>query len=186
MDEELTVEGVVSGSQASLPGCSVYVYDNGSVDTTVERAQTAGALIRVESTLGKGSVARQEFADVDADVYVMADGDGTYDPAEAPLLVKRLMEDRLDMAVGCRVGPFGRPGHRLGNRVFNHLYRWLFGTGFTDIFSGHRVLSRRFVKSFPAVSTGFDIETEKSVHASQLREPSAEVEVAYRARPEGS
>ena len=129
------------------------------------------------------------FADVDADVYVMADGDGTYDPAEAPVLVKRLVSDELDMVVGSRAAGSGmasRAGHTVGNQAFNRVYRWLFGAGFSDILSGYRVLSRRFAASFPAVSSGFEIETEMSVHASQLRLPVGEVEVAYRSRPGGS
>ena len=186
LDEETTVAGVVTGFRGALSEATVYVYDNASVDATAKRAAEAGAVVRFESIPGKGSVVRRMFADVDADVYVMADGDGTYDPADAPLLVKRLVEDNLDMVVGCRAGPTGRLGHAIGNRAFNHLYRWLFGTGFNDILSGYRVFSRRYVKSFPAVSTGFEIETEMSVHASQLRLPVAEVDVAFLARPEGS
>lgn len=186
LNEERTVGDVVAGFRASLPEAIIYVYDNGSTDGTIVRAQEAGAVVRVESVPGKGSVVRRMFADVDADVYVMADGDGTYDPSEAPLLVKRLAGYDLDMVVGARTGSFGRTGHAAGNRSFNALYRWLFGDRFTDIFSGYRTLSRRFVKSFPAVSTGFEIETEISVHASQLRLPTAEVDVAYQARTEGS
>ena len=138
---------------------------------------------------GKGHVVRAMFAEVEADVYVMADGDATYDPAEAPALVGRLLADRLDMVVGRRSGladAAGRPGHALGNRLFNRLFRAMFGPGFRDIFSGYRVFSRRFVKSFPALSTGFEIETELSVHAAMLRLPHAEMPVGYRARPEGS
>ena len=186
LDEETTVAEVVAGFRTALPDGIVYVYDNGSTDATVERARDAGAVVRAEPATGKGTVVRRMFADVDADIYVMADGDGTYDPAEAPLLVKRLVEDDLDMLVGCRVGPSGRLGHALGNQVFNRLFRWLFAAGFSDILSGYRALSRRFVKSFPAVSTGFEIETEMSVHASQLHLPAAEIDVTYQARPEGS
>jgi glycosyltransferase involved in cell wall biosynthesis len=167
----------------------VYVYDNGSGDRTAARAATAGALVRTEEVPGKGGVVRRMFAEVDADIYVMADGDGTYDPSQAALLVKRLVSDSLDMVVGTRAGirvDAGRTGHALGNRMFNRLYRALFGSGFTDILSGYRAFSRRFVKSFPAVSSGFEIETEMSVHASQLRLPVAEVEVSYGSRPDGS
>ncbi len=173
----------------SLPGCTVYVYDNGSSDETASRAGDAGAVVRTEANPGKGCVVRRMFAEVDADVYVMADGDGTYDPGQAGLLVKRLVDNGLDMVVGTRVGvraDAGRAGHALGNRMFNRLYRALFGTGFTDILSGYRAFSRRYVKSFPAVSSGFEIETEMSVHASQLRLPVAEVEVSYGTRPDGS
>ena len=186
LEEENTIGAVVSGFRTALPGAVVHVYDNGSADATVGRAGEAGAVVHVEPTAGKGSVVRRMFADVEADVYVLVDGDGTYDPADAPLLVKRLVEDNLDMVVGARVGPMGRPGHAAGNRLFNLLYQWLFGTGFTDILSGYRVLNNRFVRSFPAGSTGFEIETEMSVHASQLRLPVAEVDVSYRDRPEGS
>ncbi len=188
-DEEATVADVVAGFSASLPGCVVYVYDNGSGDRTAARAATAGALVRTEALPGKGGVVRRMFAEVDADIYVMADGDGTYDPSQAALLVKRLVSDSLDMVVGTRAGirvDAGRTGHALGNRMFNRLYRALFGSGFTDILSGYRAFSRRFVKSFPAVSSGFEIETEMSVHASQLRLPVAEVEVSYGSRPDGS
>ena len=174
---------------ASLPGCVVYVYDNGSSDATAARATTAGALVRTEAVPGKGRVVRRMFAEVDADVYLMSDGDGTYDPAQAAVLVKRLVSDGLDMVVGSRAGvraDAGRAGHALGNRMFNRLYSALFGAGFTDILSGYRAFSRRFVKSFPAVSSGFEIETEMSVHASQLRLPVAEVEVSYGTRPDGS
>ena len=174
---------------ASLPGCVVYVYDNGSSDATAARATAAGALVRTEVVPGKGSVVRRMFAEVDADVYLMSDGDGTYDPAQAAVLVKRLVSDGLDMVVGSRAGvraDAGRAGHALGNRMFNRLYSALFGAGFTDILSGYRAFSRRFVKSFPAVSSGFEIEAEMSVHASQLRLPVAEVEVSYGTRPDGS
>ena len=188
-DEEATVADVVAGFAASLPGCVVYVYDNGSTDATAVRAAEAGAVVRAEAVPGKGGVVRRMFAEVDADVYVMADGDGTYDPAQAAVLVKRLVSDGLDMVVGTRAGvrtDAGRAGHALGNRMFNRLYRALFGTGFTDILSGYRAFSGRFVKSFPAVSSGFEIETEMSVHASQLRLPVGEVEVSYGVRPDGS
>ena len=124
------------------------------------------------------------FADIDADIYVMADGDGTYDPADAPSLVNALITEHVDMVVGTRRGAgldAGRSGHAFGNRTFNRLYRWLFGSGFTDIFSGYRAFTRRFVKSFPAISTGFEIETEMSVHASQLMIPVAEIDLNYAA-----
>jgi len=188
-DEEATVADVVEGFSASLPGCVVYVYDNCSGERTAARVATAGALVRTEVTPGKGGVVRRMFAEVDANIYVVADGDGTYDPSQAALLVKRLVSDSLDMVVGTRAGirvDAGRTGHALGNRMFNRLYRALFGSGFTDILSGYRAFSRRFVKSFPAVSSGFEIETEMSVHASQLRLPVAEVEVSYGSRADGS
>ncbi len=189
LNEATTVGGVVSGFRESLPGCVVYVYDNASTDDTARIAAEAGALVRYEANPGKGGVVRRMFAEVEADVYVIADGDGTYDSSQAAFLVKRLVNDGLDMVVGTRARihqDAGRTGHAVGNRLFNRLYRWLFGTGFTDILSGYRVFSRRFVKSFPAVSTGFEIETEMSVYASQLRLPVAEVEVDYGIRPDGS
>ena len=189
LDEAATIGEVVAGFQASLPGCEVHVYDNGSTDGTARLAAEAGAVVRTEPIPGKGRVVRRMFAEVDADVYVMADGDGTYDSARAEILVKRLVGEGLDMVVAARSGittDAGRAGHAFGNRLFNRLYRALFGSGFTDILSGYRAFSRRFVKSFPAVSSGFEIETEMSVHASQLRLPVAEVEVDYGTRPDGS
>ncbi len=188
-NEEATVAEVVAGFSSALPGCVVYVYDNASSDDTARRAGGAGALVRTEANPGKGRVVRRMFAEVEADVYVMADGDGTYDPAQATVLVDHLISEGLDMVVGARNGlqtNAGRAGHAFGNRMFNRLYCSLFGSGFTDILSGYRVFSRRFVKSFPAVSSGFEIETEMSVHASQLRLPVAEVEVSYGTRPDGS
>ena len=181
-DEGHTVGDVVAGLASALPGCTVYVYDNGSVDDTARKAADGGAVVRSEATPGKGGVVRRMFAEVDADIYVMIDGDGTYDPAQSTLLVERLRADGLDMVVGARSDvsrDAGRTGHAFGNRGFNWLYRTLFGPGFNDIFSGYRAFSRRFVKSFPAVSSGFEIETEMSVHASQLRLPVAEIEVSY-------
>ncbi len=189
LDEETTVGGVVDGFLAALPGCTVYVYDNGSTDDTARQAATAGAVVRFEPVSGKGAVVRRMFADVDADLYVMVDGDGTYDASRAGDLTKRLVDEDLDMVVGVRsrvTVDAGRAGHAFGNRLFNRLYRWLFGAGFSDILSGYRAFSRRFVKSFPAVSTGFEVETEMSVHASQLRLPVAEVDVEYGTRPDGS
>ena len=189
LDEAATIGEVVTEFRSALPGCTVYVYDNGSTDDTALRAAEAGAVVRSEVVPGKGAVVRRMFADVDADVYVMADGDGTYDAAQAGQLVKHLREGDLDMVVGVRTGvtvDAGRTGHAFGNRLFNRLYRALFGSGFTDILSGYRAFSRRFVKSFPAVSNGFEIETEMSVHASQLRLPVAEVDVDYGTRPDGS
>ncbi len=182
LNEAATVGSVVAGFKAALPGCHVYVYDNGSVDGSAEIAHSAGAVVRSEPSPGKGEVVRRMFAEVDADVYLMADGDGTYDPLDAPLLVERLVEGSLDMVVGSRVSPAGtsgRRGHAFGNRAFNRLFRRLFGAGFSDIFSGYRAFSRRFVKSFPAAASGFEIETEISVHASQLRVPVAEVPISY-------
>lgn len=152
-------------------------------------ASRAGAIVRRESLVGKGNVVRRMFNDIEADVYVLVDGDDTYEAEAAPAMIERLVRDRLDLVIGTRRGVHGdahRPGHAFGNRAFNALYRRLFGRGFTDIFSGYRVLSRRFVKSFPALSTGFEVETKMSVHASQLRMPVAEVDTRYDARVAGS
>lgn len=189
LNEAATITDVVSGFQLALPGSTVYVYDNGSTDDTAHRAAAAGATVRTEQVTGKGGVVRRMFAEVEAEIYVTVDGDGTYDPAQSAVLVKRLVTDGLDMVVGARSGVTenaGRAGHAIGNRLFNRLYRALFGSEFTDILSGYRAFSRRFVKSFPAISTGFEIETEMSVHASQLRIPVTEVEIDYGTRPDGS
>jgi glycosyltransferase involved in cell wall biosynthesis len=188
-NEEAAVARTIEGFRAALPGAAIYVYDNNSSDRTVEIARAAGAEVRSERMQGKGHVVRRMFADVDADIYVMADGDLTYDPAAAPAMVKLMIDDRLDMVVGTRqheVKHAYRGGHVLGNRIFTGLLSKLFGRSFSDIFSGYRVFSRRFVKSFPVLSEGFEIETEISVHALELRMPVGEVETAYAARPEGS
>lgn len=188
-NEEAAIAQTVAGFRAALPTARVYVYDNNSSDLTVERATAAGAIVRHERVQGKGAVVRRMFADVDADLYVMADGDATYDAASAPALVARLLSEQLDMVVGARVheadGAYRR-GHRFGNAVLTGMLARLFGRSFTDILSGYRVFSRRFVKSYPALSTGFEIETDISVHALELRMPVAEVETPYVARPEGS
>ncbi len=188
-NEEAAIAQTVAGFRAALPGAAVYVYDNNSADRTMEVAAAAGAIVRTERMQGKGNVVRRMFADIEADVYVMADGDSTYDPAAAPELVRRLIEERLDMVVGARRSEMEeayRRGHRLGNRLFTGLLARLFGRSFSDIFSGYRVFSRRFVKSFPALSRGFETETEISVHALELAMPVGEVVTAYGARPEGS
>ncbi|HMI39719.1 MAG TPA: glycosyltransferase family 2 protein [Sphingomicrobium sp.] len=188
-NEEAAVGATVAAFRAALPGAAIYVYDNNSADRTVELARSAGAIVRTERMQGKGHVVRRMFADVDADVYVMADGDLTYDATAAPGLVAMLLDDQLDMVVGARkheVEDAYRGGHVLGNRIFNGLLSRLFGRSFSDIFSGYRVFSRRFAKSFPVLSAGFEIETEMSVHALELRMPVGEVVTAYGARPEGS
>ena len=156
---------------------------------TALRARSAGAIVVREPRQGKGNVIRRMFADIDADIYLMADGDGTYAPEDAPHLINTLVTERCDMVVGTRrnvTEDAGRAGHAFGNRIFNGLYQRLFGRDFTDIFSGYRAFTRRFVKSFPAVSGGFEIETEMSVHASQLKLPVAEITLDYGRRPEGS
>jgi glycosyltransferase involved in cell wall biosynthesis len=188
-NEEAAIGRVVAGFREALPGAQIYVYDNNSRDRTVEEAEQAGAIVRGERMQGKGHVVRRMFADVDADVYVMADGDLTYDPKAAPAMVEQLVRERLDMVVGTRLHEAKdayRGGHVLGNRLFTGLLARLFGRSFSDIFSGYRVFSRRFVKSFPVLSEGFEIETEMSVHALELRMPIGEVETVYGARPEGS
>ncbi len=187
-NEESTIKKVVEGFKQNLPEATVYVYDNASTDSTFKKAQEAEAEVVSESIPGKGQVVRRMFADTEADIYLLVDGDATYDPADAPLLVKTLFEGSYDMVTGSRTGlkENSRKGHLFGNKIFNRLYRTLFGSSFTDIFTGYRVLTRRFVKSFPAVSSGFEIEAELSVHASQLRLPVLEVPVSYGNRPEGS
>ena len=188
-NEEAAIAETVKGFRKALPGAAIYVYDNNSSDRTREIAAKAGAIVRSERQQGKGHVVRRMFADVDADVYLMADGDLTYDPKAAPAMVDLLLADQLDMVVGTRrheEKEAYRPGHTLGNRAFTGLLAGLFGRSFSDIFSGYRVFSRRFVKSFPVLSSGFEIETEISVHALELRMPVGEVETAYAARPEGS
>jgi glycosyltransferase involved in cell wall biosynthesis len=188
-NEEAAIGQTIAGFKKALPGASIYVYDNNSRDKTVEKAKKAGAIVRTERMQGKGHVVRRMFADIEADVYVMADGDLTYDPKAAPAMVKQLLEEQLDMVVGTRqheAKEAYRGGHVLGNRVFTGLLAKLFGRSFSDIFSGYRAFSRRFVKSFPVLSEGFEIETEMSVHALELRMPVGEVATAYGARPEGS
>lgn len=188
-NEEKTIGDVVARFREVLPDATVYVYDNNSSDLTALRARAAGAVVVREPRQGKGNVVRRMFADIEADIYVMADGDGTYAPEDAPQLINLLLTERADMAVGTRRGvtdDAGRAGHAFGNRLFNGLYKFLFGRDFTDIFSGYRAFTRRFVKSFPAVSGGFEIETEMSVHASMLKLPVNEMALDYGRRPEGS
>ncbi len=188
-NEALTIGPVVRRFAEVLPDAEIFVFDNNSTDDTARAAMRAGAHVFREANQGKGNVVRRMFADIDADIYVMADGDGTYDPADAPSLVNTLITERTDMVVGTRRHihlDAGRAGHAFGNRAFNLLYKWLFGGDFSDIFSGYRAFTRRFVKSFPAISSGFEIETEMSVHASQLMIPVSEIELAYGKRQEGS
>jgi glycosyltransferase involved in cell wall biosynthesis len=188
-NEEAAIGTTVERFRAALPSADIYVYDNNSSDRTREVAAAAGAIVRSERQQGKGHVVRRMFADVDADLYVMADGDLTYDATSAPRMVEMLLGDQLDMVVGTRrheEKDAYRGGHVLGNRLFTGLLAGLFGRSFSDIFSGYRVFSRRFVKSFPVLSSGFEIETEMSVHALELRMPVGEVETSYAARPEGS
>ena len=188
-DEEAAIGETVAGFRAALPDATIYVYDNNSRDRTIAVARAAGAIVRSEAMQGKGHVVRRMFADIEADIYVIADGDATYDAADAPTMIARLIEERLDMVVGVREGAIDaayRRGHRAGNRLMTGLLARLFGRSFSDILSGYRVFSRRFVKSFPVLSTGFEIETEISVHALELRMPVGEVPTRYGARPAGS
>jgi len=188
-NEEAAIAQTIAGFRAALPSATIYVYDNNSRDRTVEVARAAGAVVRSERIQGKGAVVRRMFADIDADIYVMADGDATYDAASAPGLVARMVEEQLDMVVGQRVSEAElayRRGHRFGNAMLTGMLARLFGRSFSDILSGYRVFSRRFVKSFPVLSVGFEIETEISVHALELKMPCAEVATPYFARPEGS
>ena len=188
-NEEAAIAQTVAGFRAVLPDATIYVYDNNSRDRTIDVARAAGAIVRTERIQGKGNVVRRMFADIDADIYVMADGDATYDASSAPALVARVLDEQLDMVVGARVTQANaayRRGHKMGNALLTGMLARLFGRSFTDILSGYRVFSRRFVKSFPVLSSGFEIETEISVHALELKMPVAEIETPYFARPEGS
>ncbi|MDA9498245.1 glycosyltransferase family 2 protein [Bradyrhizobium sp. CCBAU 11357] len=188
-NEEAAITTVVADFRKALPSAQIYVYDNNSRDRTAEVAREAGAIVRSERRQGKGHVVRRMFADVEADVYVLVDGDATYDAPSAPRMIDRLLDDRLDMVVGLRVDQVQaayRLGHRTGNRMLTGFLSSTFGHAFKDILSGYRVFSRRFVKSFPVLSDGFEIETELAVYALELSLPVAEVETPYYARPEGS
>lgn len=188
-NEALSIGQVIADFRRALPQAEIYVYDNCSTDGTAEVARRAGATVRREPVPGKGNVVRRMFSDIDADVYVMVDGDATYDAQAAPAMVNKLLEEEGDMVVGARQNIFDeahRFGHGFGNRLFNALFHRFFGRRFVDIFSGYRAFSRRFVKTFPAISAGFEIETEMSFHAAQLRLPVAEINTAYGKRLEGS
>ena len=188
-NEGHSIAKVVRGFKSVLPSAKIYVFDNNSTDETVAIASAAGALIRREMLQGKGNVVRRMFADVDADAYVMADGDATYDPSYSASMVNKLFDERLDMIVGTRVASHDAaypPGHRFGNRLLTLAVANLFGERFSDILSGYRVFSRRFVKSFPAMSSGFEIETELTIHALELHLPVAEIATPYQIRVTGS
>jgi glycosyltransferase involved in cell wall biosynthesis len=188
-NEALTIADTVLDFRTCLPDAQVYVFDNNSTDDTARIAREAGAIVRRVTMQGKGSVVRRMFADVEADAYVMVDGDGTYDASAAPRLLDRLLQEGLDMVVGSRVSTEQaayRFGHRAGNTLLTGFVSSIFGRTFTDILSGYRVFSRRYVKSFAAHSSGFEIETELTVHALELRMPVAEVETVYGSRPQGS
>jgi glycosyltransferase involved in cell wall biosynthesis len=188
-NEEAAVATVIDGFRKAVPDARIYVYDNNSSDRTAAVAREAGAQVRGERRQGKGHVVRRMFADIDADIYVLVDGDATYDAASVPRMIAALIDDHLDMVVGLRVDQVVaayRPGHRFGNKLLTGFLSTVFGEAFKDILSGYRVFSRRFVKSFPVLSDGFEIETELSVHALELALPVAEIETPYYARPEGS
>jgi glycosyltransferase involved in cell wall biosynthesis len=188
-NEEATIGRVVQDFRAALPGATIYVYENNSKDRTAEVARGAGAIVRTETLQGKGNVVRRMFADVEADIYVLVDGDATYDASSAPKLVQMLRDGPLDMVNGRRVyedASAYRRGHQLGNSSLTAMVSWIFGNRIRDMLSGYRVFSRRFVKSFPALAAGFEIETELTVHALELRMPIAEIDTRYGARLEGS
>jgi glycosyltransferase involved in cell wall biosynthesis len=188
-NEDRAIAKVVADFRAALPDATVYVYDNNSTDGTADAAARAGAVVRREKHQGKGYVVRRMFNDIEADVYVLVDGDATYDAPSAPAMISMLTDDRLDMVVGCRVdrdqGAY-RPGHRAGNLMLTGFVAHIFGRAFTDILSGYRAFSRRFVKSFPILSGGFEIETELTVHALELELPVGEIATPYYSRPDGS
>jgi glycosyltransferase involved in cell wall biosynthesis len=188
-NEEAAVATVVADFRKALPSAEISVYDNNSTDRTIAVARAAGAQVRSERRQGKGHVVRRMFADIDADIYVLVDGDATYDAASAPRMIDALLSEGLDMVVGLRVDQAAaayRRGHRAGNWMLTSFLSSVFDQVFKDILSGYRVFSRRFVKSFPVLSDGFEIETELSVHALELALPVAEIETPYYARPEGS
>lgn len=189
LNEELTVEKTVVAFRNALPLATVYVYDNNSTDRTVSVARAAGAVVRNEPRQGKGNVVRRMFADIDADIYVLVDGDATYEAEAAPRMVRRAIDENLDFVNGARMSrsmEAYRTGHKFGNYILTAMVRSIFGKQFTDMLSGYKVFSRRYVKSFPAMSRGFEIETELTVHALELRMPSAEEFTAYGERPSGS
>jgi glycosyltransferase involved in cell wall biosynthesis len=188
-NEEAAIASVVNDFRKELPSATIYVYDNNSTDNTVAVAREAGAIVRTEPLRGKGNVVRRMFADIDADLYVMADGDNTYHAADAPAMLQKLLDEGLDMVNGKRIHEATeayRPGHQFGNTLLTSLVAMIFGKRFEDMLSGYKIFTHRFVKSFPSLSSGFEIETELTVHALELRMPVAEVETKYGARPEGS
>lgn len=190
-NEAVAIAAVVSEFRAVLPMATIYVYDNNSTDDTAAVAKASGAEVRFEPRKGKGNVIRRMFAEIEADIYIMADGDLTYETAASPKLVKKLIDEKLDMVVGARVEKQKkeatyRPGHRWGNLLFTKLVAYLFGHEFSDILSGYRVFSRRFVKSFPACATGFDTEAELTIHSLELKLPVGEVKTEYSDRIVGS
>jgi len=189
LNEQAAIGAVVADFRRALPGAVVFVYDNGSTDETAKVAREAGAVVRLEPLRGKGNAVRRMFADIEADVYILVDGDDTYDAASAPSLVRRLLDDSIDMVNASRTETSHeayRRGHRFGNVMLSSLVAWFFGERMRDMLSGYRVMSRRFVKTFPALAAGFEIETELTVHALQIRAPVVEVPTPYRERPAAS
>lgn len=187
--EEAAIAETVAAFARARPDAVIYVYDNNSTDRTAERAAVAGAVVRREARQGKGNVIRRMFADIEADVYVLSDGDATYDASRVDELIRPVVAEKVDMVVGARVphdAAAMRAGHAFGNALFNRIVGWLFGSDFTDIFSGYRAFSRRFVKSLPITTDGFEIETELTVHAIDLRVPVAEIPLPFGRRPVGS
>ncbi len=188
-NEAVAIPSVVAGFRAALPEATIYVYDNCSTDGTAAAARSAGAIVRSEPLQGKGHVVRRMFADIEADAYILVDGDATYDPASAPEMLARLVEDNLDMVTAARVTDGAsayRPGHQTGNYMLTLIVRLMFGDRISDMLSGYRVFSRRFVKSFPALASGFETETECTVHALELAMPVGEMPSRYKDRPPGS
>jgi len=190
-NEEKTVARVVQDFRVALPGAVIYVYDNNSSDHTIQWAKGAGAIVRSEKYQGKGNVMRRMFSDIDADIYVLVDGDSTYHAASAPAMIDKLLTEQLDMVVGSRLTQHEgdasfRPGHEFGNHLLTGFMSMLFGRQLTDMLSGYRVMSRRFVKSFPALAEGFETETELTIHALSLKMPVAEIVTPYGSRPAGS
>lgn len=191
-NEEVAIGTVIRDFREAMPSLDIFVFDNASTDKTAQVALAAGAQVIHVPLKGKGNVVRRMFADIEADIYVMVDGDATYHAPSLPAMVSKLIAERLDMVVGCRETPKEvaaaayRQGHQFGNKMLTKSISWIFGGQFTDMLSGYRVFSRRYVKSFPALSRGFEIETELTVHALELRMPYGEVMTPYGARPEGS
>ena len=188
-NEEIAIGKVVKDFKMALPLATIYVYDNNSTDATVDVAKAEGAIVKMEPLQGKGNVVRRMFADVEADIYVLVDGDDTYDASVAASLIAELQEKQLDMVNAARLSSSKesyRTGHRFGNWLLTSMVAWIFGQRFNDMLSGYRVFSRRYVKSFPARAQGFEIETELTVHALQLNLPVVEVLTPYKERPEGS
>jgi len=188
-NEEVAIAQVIADFRKALPSATLHVYDNNSTDRTAEVARKAGAMVGNETRQGKGHVVRRMFADIDADIFVLVDGDATYDAPSAPRMIEKLVGENLDMVVAARIDQEHdayRRGHRSGNFLFTWFVSHIFGSSFTDILSGYRAFSRRFVKSFPALSTGFEIETELTIHALELGMPVGEVDTPYFARPGGS